>query len=383
MKIRYFTIGLVLIIFFVTYSQENAYSSPEKKSQEYSISLTYQEYPSESCSCVAFRLDDFSDTSLTKIKIQLLDTFYEKNAPLTIGIIGDRFGDDVDFVKYVKEKIEDESFDLEVANHGWQHENFENLDIQNQTALIKKTNEKVFNILGVNPKVFITPYNKFNSDTLEALKQNDMSIYSAYAKKNSITHYPLSNSDLYHFPAASQTNERDSVTNKFYGVSHEKTLKFILRSVNLYGFAVVMMHPYEFSIIQKDEYSDEINWEQINELEHLIGAIRDYDLQIVTISRINDKLDSAQPIIPETSRQIIQKWSDGSLPDSDFINTIHYLRQEMIIIIPELSITKDGNEQSVPEWLKNTMGWWLDKKISNKEMINGIEYLLKNGIIMI
>jgi len=61
MKIRYFTIGLVLIIFFVTYSQENAYSSPEKKSQEYSISLTYQEYPSESCSCVAFRLDDFSD----------------------------------------------------------------------------------------------------------------------------------------------------------------------------------------------------------------------------------------------------------------------------------------------------------------------------------
>ena len=381
-KIHRFLLGLVIIgIFFITYSYEYVYSLPNTKSEEI-LFLINGDHPSESCQCVAFRLDDFTDTSLTMIKIQIVETFYQKNIPLTIGIVGDRFGENEEFVNYVLEKIMDDNFELEVGNHGWKHENFSNLDIHKQSDLLKKTNDKVEKTLGIRPKVFIPPYNQFNSDTLEALRHNEMRYYSAGAKKNSTVQYQLSNSDLYHFPASSSTGTQDPESKKFNGLSYEITLKFILRSINKYGFAVVMMHPYEFSVIKNSEYTNEINWQQIKELEHLIDAIRDYDLRMVSISKINNELVSAEPIIPESLRQIIQKWSDGSLSDSKFIDTIHNMRQEMIITYPQL-VTKIRNEQHVPVWFKNTVTWWLDGKISSKDMVNSIEYLLKKGIMRI
>ena len=83
MKIHYFSIGLVITgILFVTNSQEYAFSLPKPTSDEYYISLINGDVPFESCRCVAFRLDDFTDTWLDKVKIQLVDTFYQKNASL-------------------------------------------------------------------------------------------------------------------------------------------------------------------------------------------------------------------------------------------------------------------------------------------------------------
>lgn len=44
------------------------------------------------CRCVAFRLDDIGDTNYPYIEDRLLDIFQNSNTSLTVGIIGNRFG---------------------------------------------------------------------------------------------------------------------------------------------------------------------------------------------------------------------------------------------------------------------------------------------------
>src|SRR5438445_5204601 len=46
------------------------------------------------CQCVAFRLDNVQDYWLNNVQTKIIDTFQQKNASLTIGIIGNSFGND-------------------------------------------------------------------------------------------------------------------------------------------------------------------------------------------------------------------------------------------------------------------------------------------------
>ncbi|MBI1828104.1 MAG: hypothetical protein HYR87_01290 [Thaumarchaeota archaeon] len=70
-----------------------------------SISVIPSYAVTESCHCVAFRLDDIQDYWLNKVQTAIVDTFQEKNASLTIGIIGNSFGGDVKLTGYLQNKI--------------------------------------------------------------------------------------------------------------------------------------------------------------------------------------------------------------------------------------------------------------------------------------
>src|SRR5438445_2613869 len=47
------------------------------------------------CKCVAFRLDDIQDYWLDSVQTKIIDTFKQKNASLTVGLIGNSFGSDI------------------------------------------------------------------------------------------------------------------------------------------------------------------------------------------------------------------------------------------------------------------------------------------------
>jgi peptidoglycan/xylan/chitin deacetylase (PgdA/CDA1 family) len=51
-----------------------------------------------------------------------MSLFEKRNMSLTVGVIGNYFGSDPMMVNYVKGMAGDPSF--EVANHGWNHEDF-------------------------------------------------------------------------------------------------------------------------------------------------------------------------------------------------------------------------------------------------------------------
>lgn len=76
----------------------------------------------ERCECVAFRFDDVQDYYLHDVQIRVMDEFTKRDLALTVGVIGNYFGDDQKIMSYVKEGVA--AGRLEVANHGWNHESF-------------------------------------------------------------------------------------------------------------------------------------------------------------------------------------------------------------------------------------------------------------------
>src|SRR5256885_9260929 len=59
-------------------------------------------YSVPSCQCVAFRLDDIQDYWLHSAQTKIIVTFQEKNASLTIGIIGNNIGQDPNIIVDIK-----------------------------------------------------------------------------------------------------------------------------------------------------------------------------------------------------------------------------------------------------------------------------------------
>src|SRR6267143_3450054 len=81
-------------------------------------------FATESCHCIAFRLDDIQDYWLNNVQTKIIDTFQQKNASLTIGIIGNHVGNDVKLAGYLKDKVKTNNPSIEIANNGWEFENF-------------------------------------------------------------------------------------------------------------------------------------------------------------------------------------------------------------------------------------------------------------------
>ena len=281
-----------------------------------------------SCLCVAFRLDDIQDNFLNNAQIEVMNTFQEKNASLTVGVIGNYFGNDQKLLDYIEPRIEQNNPKIEIANHGWNHEDFTMFDKNEQSSLIKKTNEKIFNTLGIVPTGFITPFNTINGDTLTAMRENNMQYISANVTEDRPP-YRINDNTLYHFPGTAFTGNLNDNNNAWLSKYHKESFAQIQSSLINYGYAVVMLHPQEYSIRDGLNYKNEVDINQIHELEMLIDEIKDSGLRIVTIKEIPEHV----------------------------------------------------THQKIPIWVNSIFTWYDNKKISTDEVLNAVNFLIERGII--
>jgi len=296
------------------------------------LGLSSQSYAvTDSCRCVAFRLDDIQDYFLNSVQKQVIDTFQQKNASLTIGIIGNYFGNDKMMVDFVNAKIQNNNSKLEVANHGWNHEDFTKFNKTEQSQLIKKTNDKILSILKVTPRGFIPPFNKINNDTIDSLHENGIRYFSSNVTQD-MPSYLIKNDSIFHLRSAAFTGDLNSRVANWFGSTHKETFAQIQGSLINYGFAIVTMHPQEYSKRQGLNYTNQVDFNQIHELEVLIDDIRNSGLRILTINEIPEQV------------------------------TVH---------------------QKAPEWIKQIFIWYDDKKISEDEVLNAIKFLTENKIIIV
>ncbi|AFS80802.1 hypothetical protein NKOR_04570 [Candidatus Nitrosopumilus koreensis AR1] len=330
----------------------------------------------ESCNCIAFRFDDVQDYWLNDVQIEVMKTFVGTDTPLTIGIIGDSFGEDVKMSSFVKEHKNKKGF--EIANHGIGNVPFTEFSLEEQDEKLKQSVQKIQQSVGVEPKVFIPPQNRFNEDTKQVLIENGFTHISSSLLHGDPPPFPLKGELLYRFPEISTTGEYDPEQNVFVGISHETTLSKAIDGLNTYGFAVITSHPQEFAKVIDGTYANEVNTEQIAELKTLVEEIQKRDIKIVPVGMIN--LDSKQEIVPTWIKNNAGWWADGSIDDETFVQGIEYLVQEKIITVSEKPQT-GSNEQTIPTWIKNNAGWWADGSIDDETFVQGIEFLIKNGII--
>ncbi|MFQ5476614.1 MAG: pentapeptide repeat-containing protein [Nitrosopumilus sp.] len=242
------------------------------------------------CNCVAFRLDDVQDYYLRGPQLDIMELFQQKNADLTIGIIGSVFGTDPLLVNYIERGLVNEFSTLEIASHSYSNAKLTALSKSEQKILLEKTNEVLQDTLGVTPKTLIPPLNLFDENTLEISVELGFTHITGHIDENHSPPYLGVDSEILYFPANTETAmlNQDGVT--WTKQERSVILEEIKGSIDENGFAVVMMHPYEFTIEELGAYTTETDQYMINEVGKLIDEVKASGIEIVTISEINEKI---------------------------------------------------------------------------------------------
>ncbi|MGI0004546.1 MAG: polysaccharide deacetylase family protein, partial [Candidatus Nitrosotenuis sp.] len=209
------------------------------------------------CNCVAFRLDDIQDFFLSPAQQAIISTFKDKNAPLTVGVIAGVTGTEQKLVSAIKGGLAEG--EIEIANHSWRHNIYTKMTKTDQDTDIKKSNSKIFDVFGVTPKTFVPPENLFNNDTISVLKENGFTHISP--GETGIVDVPpkFKKSSFYQFPMFAYTAKLNPNTGFWQHETNGQTLEQINDSIFNYGYAVVMMHPSEFSLYENGAYANKVN----------------------------------------------------------------------------------------------------------------------------
>lgn len=254
---------------------------------------------------MAFRLDDIQDYYLNQAQMQIIETFEQRNASLTVGVIGNYIGDDRVLVEFLKEKIGSKYFSLDVANHGWNHEDFTLFSKEEQSELLSKSNEQIQIELGVQPAVFIAPFNRMNDETLAAMVNNGLQTVTANLTESrspfvrNVTG-PAGVAAVYHFPATAKTGDLNADDTEWIGSNHEATMLEIYDSMGKFGYALVMMHPQEFSAREGINFQNVVDEGQLDELDLLLDSVDAKGYRIVTVSELPN-----HALVPEFSSYLL------------------------------------------------------------------------------
>lgn len=240
------------------------------------------------CNCVAFRFDDIQDHFLSNAQIQMMKVFGEMNAGLTVGVIGGATGKDPKLVETIKEQLQTNPR-FEIASHSWNNKVITSISPEEQEKYIKNTDDKIYELFQVKPRVFIPPENIFDNKTITLLKKYDYDHISASVS----TEIPpkFVKSDFYHFDTAVSTARLDPVTAYWNQLSKDKITEQVNDSLFDYGYAVVMMHPYEFSNYVDGSYVNEANQTKFTELKSIITDLKSKGYLLTPVGKI-DKYDS-------------------------------------------------------------------------------------------
>jgi len=235
------------------------------------------------CNCIAFRLDDVQDYRLNAAQLAIMNLFKEKNATLTIGVIGGAIGSDINLVNYIQSDLENEKPSLEIASHSWNNIPMTELSAGKQSEYIFRTSEKLSNIFGVTPSVFIPPANLFNNDTVRILQSTKFTHISYHTDEQD----KLDSKDgLKYFPATVETAPSSKIAVWTYK-DNELILNDIHKSLDKWGYATVMMHPSEFSYYDDGFYENQVNQTALTHLEEILDIVQTEGLQILPVSHID------------------------------------------------------------------------------------------------
>ena len=253
------------------------------------------------CNCVAFRLDDVQDFFLSPAQVGIMTVFHQKQVPLTIGVIGAVIGTDSKLVGTIKNDLV--FGQTEIANHSWRHNIYTKMTKAEQQNDLEQTNKKIQEVFGVTPVTFIPPQNLFNNDTVSVLKSLGFTHLSS-GETGSIEEPPkFKKSTFYEFPTFATTAELNPDTGYWRPFSNAATMDQINSSIFNYGYAVVMLHPYEYSTYENGGYTSTVNATKLQDLGLLIDKVNSEGYKVLKISDIENFGAPQTATLPQNQTQ--------------------------------------------------------------------------------
>jgi peptidoglycan/xylan/chitin deacetylase (PgdA/CDA1 family) len=325
------------------------------------------------CNCVAFRLDNVQDYWLDNAQIGLIDTFKQKDASLTLGIIAKVFGNDSKLVNDVKNQVSVNNQSNDVGINGWDFEDFTSFNETQQKSLLEQSKSRLVSIIGVTPSIFVPPYGKVNQDTFQAMQ--DSGIY--YVTGTSyVTLPPNITNNIHNIPATVFTGYYHLENGSLELATDDMIMSQIQASIQNYGFADVTLNFQDYALNNGTLKVNSPDSSQIEKLESLIDMVRSNGLRIVKVSEIANKTSTTHTI-PSWVKNSANFWSKNKTSSSDFLIGIQYMIKQNIVKgpIPQHVL------KAIPSWTRNSAGWWSSGLISDDDFINGIEFLINEKII--
>ncbi len=308
--------------------------------------------PIPNCNCVAFRLDNVQDYWLDDVQTKIIDSFDNKDAGITVGIVGKVFGNDSKLVDYLKSKISDGNID--VAINGWSFEDFTTFTKDQQSSLLEQSKTKMSSLLGVTPTVFMPPYEKTNNDTLYAMSSDNIGIISG----SPALKIPQDLGTIHNYPANVFAGVLAQDTNQ--SMLNDKILSSVSDAVRTNGYAVVILNFQDYAQGNASAKTNVPDMEKIQDLQSLIDTIRNNGYRITTLDSMSDMFKPQAPWAAS-----VFQWSQDKISSSMFLGTVKS-------IVPSAA-----NYTTIPSWVKGTAKLQSQGLISEDEFQNAIQYLVQ------
>jgi len=245
-------------------------------------------------------LDNIQDFYLASAQKAIISLLQSKGVPLTIGIIGNTFGnlvanplDPNNIVPPLQSALQNAStspcFGLEVAFNGWNYEDFSQLNQSAQQNLLTLGTTKISGTLGYTPTVFLPPLDLYSTLTLSALNATGFDHMSSQTSLDpGPFNYANRQAGIYRFPIGASTSAYLS-TDYYAPAPAATTYSQVQTQVLIYGWGAILMHPEEFTNrLPNGTYSTTLNTTHLAELSNLIDMLRLAGYRLTTIGKIQN-----------------------------------------------------------------------------------------------
>nr|WP_294808279.1 polysaccharide deacetylase family protein [uncultured Nitrososphaera sp.] len=224
------------------------------------------------CNCIVMRLDDVQDEWVRDVQLAVLDKLISEQVHTSTAIIMNEFGNDSAIVSKVREGGDAGLFEYVI--HGWDHVDYSTLSFEEQKSTLMQAKAKLADVLGTDSDVFATPYNNFNEDTLNAMDQLGMNIISS----DETDLFPAAPRESPLFPGIAHMPQTINFADQVGEVKVLRPLGEIMSAIRTdiqdKGYAVLTLHPQDFTKYKGTEVQNEVNPVAMTELDQFIKTAR-------------------------------------------------------------------------------------------------------------
>lgn len=275
------------------------------------------------CNCVAFKIDNLQDFWLNDVQNNLINTFSKNKVPVTVSILGKFFGDDPKTVDFLKQQIQDKKID--VAIRGWELLDHTLYGAEEQSSSIEQTNNQITKKLGVKSEIFSPPFGKFNNNTTNALKQNNIAYVSTMIATDTLN----LKSSPFHIPETSYLPNLLDDDPFLQGTIVEKMLIKIRNQQEKYGYALISTQPSDFAI-REGEFKNQTDEDKTKLLEELINNLKKNNVKIISLTNIPQETIFEK--YPTWVKHVYVWHEQGKITGVELENAINNLISRMIVV---------------------------------------------------
>jgi peptidoglycan/xylan/chitin deacetylase (PgdA/CDA1 family) len=253
------------------------------------------------CNCVVFRMDNIQDYWVRAGQLAAMNQFIFRNQSVTLGIIMGGIGNDSEIINKVKQG--DDSGLFELATHGSNFTDHTQLSEEEQRNSLNDSNIKMIALFGNASKIFIPPYEAFNNETINAMKQVDVKILAGNTSSfdrlelrgNSnesltLSSSPIQSKNIFYIPET--ISFKDYYGGEYIRNSLQNIFNNATQSISAYGYAVIVIDPQDFMKIDASgDPTDAVDENEINDLSHLIDLILSNNIHIGSFSEITAEME--------------------------------------------------------------------------------------------